>query len=436
VTLTPVQCVLDELDARWGVGGTPGLAQPLGTFAAVIQSVGAAAWKRLPVLQKVVRFGLWLTEVVQQLCDSTLSDRWRFRRAWEVLPARLLGCAPTEASVLAAAQFLDVDRRRIDVIGAQFQGATPPARSSMSRELADIIERYTSPSQAPGQWAYLVESVRVAVNYLPSIECLQSPKRSPQRPTEAPDAETAAVCFCFAVYDAMCPGLAGSLDERSVRDAISLWKAMHPPTSRRLRVVTPRATGSERFWTLVREMTKSPHAQDTLRRRWPKVRASVAVDVAPFILELFERKGSASVPRNGSTHFRFAPRAREDAGWVEYLLRAVWRALPPQHSPPGPPPTASSEWAPPLNEEFLAAADAMLPPIPRGLRGPPPMTNRDALPWIIHKFRRDLGWKQIPSGSKYQRRFEAWRLARAALCQLAKVHCVLPSCAAERMSRG
>jgi hypothetical protein len=441
----PVQCVLRELDFMWRPGGPPEPSRPLGTFESVIQEVGAAAWKGLPIPQRAQRLSQWLVGVVGELREPRQKLRWRFRRAWEVAPALMLGRDLDEATLVAAAKLFDRDQRRVEVIAEQYPRSTPSAQRSMRSELGATIERYAHPPDGATQWAYLVEAIRVAVEFLPFIELTQMRRPDSDRSGELPVPDpTATECFALAVYDAMCPGRAHSLDLRDVREALVHWKGMKRPRRGRRGSTQPRKARRETFWLLIRRMTRPPGSAETLARRWPKIRGSIALKRTGLIAGLLERREvgveevSVFVPRTGGPRLLFAPPGPGHTQWVEYLLYAVRDSLPPNALPASKLATGT-DWAPPLPEAFLGAAETILPPVKRGLRGPPPMSNRDALPWIIHKFRRDIGWKYegMPSGTKYQKRFSSWSAdTRSALAGLAQAHGALGESGVEAMRRG
>ena len=148
-------------------------------------------------------------------------------------------------------------------------------------------------------------------------------------------------------------------------------------------------------------------------RRWAGVRAEVRLDPAQLVHGLTMLKdpddvmNPVLVPRSGSSRFDFSPTSNDKLSWVELLLHVVRHAMPRKMITSAPIIMPEGLTRVSLPEAFLVEAEAVLPPVPRGTRGPAPMSNREALGWVIEKIRSGCGWKQLPSGSKLHKRLGA-----------------------------
>lgn len=447
-----IALVLDEMDFLWRSDGRQGalprtsgsagtIPKPSGrtdTFDVVVRQFGQQQWAALRPMERAESLRSWLTSVADDLCDGTQKRRWRFRRAWEIAPDRMLGVDFDEINILAVAAEIERDVARLDVL-KQHLVASESAASRRS-ELEALVQKYQHPPRGMDEWAYLVEAVRVGAVVLPLFHEVW----------HICDETVDPLPFVLVVYDAMCPGMARPLSENVSRmnaltQAVALWRALHNERYGHDTACPPSKAKHTLLWKQLQILTKRGGDSDSLRRTWPRVRASVFLDLVQLLYGLARRRSPNDlsdlelVPHDGSELIDFTPTSGGQLLWVERLLHAVRHALPPRMNPAGSiidPEAIAVLSIPPA---FMAEAEALLPPVQRGTRGPEPMSNRDALPWILHKFRNDIGWKSedLPSGTKYQRRFSSWSShTRKALAELAEAHGVLHPQGAKAMRRG
>lgn len=387
--------------------------------------MGEQRWTGLPPEQRSEVLRSWLAGVVTHLHDAAQKRRWRFRRAWEVAPEAMLGVDFDDVNILVVAATIERDITWLGTI----QERLPPATPTRARHggLDELIAKYRHPARGANEWAYLVEAVRVGAEELPLIN----------RFWGSGDEALDPVPFVLAVYDAMCPGLARPLVGAestlvALREAVVLWRAMVEARQGNRRASAPRESRREQLWSHLRSLTRRGGKDESMWRGWRRVRAEVRLDYLQLAHGLTKVKdpddiaNPVLVPRDGSSRFDFAPASNGRLSWVELLLHAVRHAMPRKMITSAPTIVPEGLTRVSLPEAFLVEAEAVLPPVPRGTRGPEPMSNREALGWVIEKIRSDCGWKQLPSGSKLHKRFQLWQRGDlGALRELTRKYAVL-----------
>lgn len=434
-----IALVLDELDYMWRPEGPPRgsrrTSQPsaagtarserTGTFDEVVRGVGEQRWTGLPPEQRCEVLRSWLAGVVAHLHDAAQKRRWRFRRAWEVAPEAMLGVDFDDVNILAVAATIERD---ITWLGTTQERLLPRRPTRARRDgLDELIAKYRHPARGSNEWAYLAEAVRVGAEELPLLN----------RFWGSDDEALDPVPFVLAVYDAMCPGLARPLvrvesNVVALRESVALWRAIGKAKHVDRRASARRGARRAQLWSHLRALTKRGGEDETMWRRWPRVRAEVRLDPAQLLHGLTKLKNPDDVknpvlvPRDGSSRFDFAPTSNGKLSWVELLLHAVRNAMPRRMITSAPIIVPEGLTRVSLPEAFLVEAEAVLPPVPRGTRGPEPMSNREALGWVIEKIRSGCGWKQLPSGSKLHKRFQLWQRGDlGALRDLTRKYAVL-----------
>ncbi len=427
-----ITLVLDEMEKVWRSAGPPSAlnaasqstptpparAVHVGTFDVVVRHHVKPRWVEFTCSQKAVELQSWLRDVHTSLRDGSRMLGWRFRRAWEVAPKAMLGADLDEVNISVVAFAIEKDIARLESL----KDLSDSQILSVARkdELDDLVKKYKDPVRGHDEWAYFAEAVRTGAEFLPLIEMSCGTGDRPLDP----------VPFVLAVYDAMCPGLARRLVESSsktdaLRETVMLWREMRS----RKRPISARRT---RMWSGIVSLAGCGGSAERLWKRWPRVRSTVRLDRRELmhglmtLMELGDIKKSVLVPRDGSVRFDFAPTCEEKLSWVTLLLYAVRNAMRMKFLTATQPISPKARLPLDPTDRFVAEAEALLPPPHRGARGPEPMSNREALPWIFHKLRTGCGWKKLPGGSKLHKRFQAWQQGDLSKLQkLAVEHRVL-----------
>lgn len=243
--------------------------------------------------------------------------------------------------------------------------------------------------------------------------------------------------FVVVVADAYCPGLGRTLDIDSIRKAVAAWRDLDQSKRTVRGVKVERRPRYGPAWKIVKSLTGRKGSIANTARRWRELMPTILpapLVVINGLVNMVQVPGHnrfVTVPRGEAPITTFVPRDGPGAMWVKSLIIAVHGAMPTKstrRTSTGAAPHANGarraaqrsasraigaqhREGPKLPEAFLVEAEGVLPSVPRGERGPQPMSNREALPWIIHKFRSGCGWNELPNSTTYHRRYQKWRAA-------------------------